>query len=147
MPDVSATDAAIGGGSFAAAWAVLRWLGGGLRWLAGFVTGRQDKREAELNAREARLDEQDSERMRALREEVDALKAWQHDMTAQRERDHRKMDRVAMLCRLFIEEIEQINPGSSLAAQGRALLMRDFPELFVLAPTPPDMMASIARLD
>lgn len=140
MTDLSATDAAIGGGSFAAVWA-------GIKWAVRFITGRQDRREAELNAREARLDEQESEQMRALREEVEALKAWQRDVTAERERDHRKMDRVAMLCRLFIEEIEQINPGSSLAMQGRALLMRDFPELFVLAPTPPDMMASIARLD
>lgn len=140
MPDVTAADAAIGGGAFAAVWA-------GIKWCVSFITGRQDKREADLNAREQRLDAEEGERMTALRGEVEALKKWQAEVVEQREQDRRKMDRVAMLCRLFIEEIEAINPGSPLAQQGRALLMRDFPELFILAPTPPDMMASIARID
>jgi uncharacterized protein YaiL (DUF2058 family) len=119
-----------GGGAFAAVWH-------GIKWSAAFISGRIDKREATLNAREARMDEEEAAQVKQLRADVAALKAWQE--TAIKElADHR------MLLGIFIAKVAKEEPTAPELMIARKVLGTAFP---LYAIIPEDMAGLLDTLD
>ena len=129
MPDVTAADAAIGGGSFAAVWA-------GFKWVAGFITGRQDKREADLNAREARLDAEEAAQVTALKERLDRLEKTQ---AAQ----GRELEAHRVAIGILVAKVAREDPAAPELRQVADILGAAFP---IHLHTPTDMTDTLEQL-
>lgn len=130
MPDVSATDAAIGGGTFAAVWA-------GIKWLAAFITGRQDKREADLNAREARLDAEEAAQVKALKDRLDRLEQTQ---AAQ----GRELEAHRVAIGILVAKVARDDPAAPELKQVADILGAAFP---IHLHTPTDMTDTLNKLN
>ncbi|MEK7414482.1 MAG: hypothetical protein AAB263_14300 [Planctomycetota bacterium] len=111
-------------------------LWGGLRWLIG----RNDKRTADLDKKEAALIVRMEQRIKALEERDE-----------DRERDHadcqQRVDKLLFFCVLMVEEGEAANSSSQTIRRAKMYLMRVFPEAFgPQPPIPKDMLSTLDKL-
>lgn len=130
MPDVTAADAAIGGGAFAAVWA-------GIKWCVSFITGRQDKREADLNAREQRLDAEEAAQVTALKERLDRLEKTQ---AAQ----GRELEAHRVAIGILVAKVAREDPAAPELRQVAEILGAAFP---IHLHTPTDMTDTLDKLN
>jgi hypothetical protein len=110
---------------------------GGIRWLIG----RNDRREAKLDEKEAALIKKLEERIQLL-EDRDAQREVEHDAC------QRRVDKLLFFCVLMVEEGEAITPASATIVRAKRYLMREFPEAFgPQPPVPEDMVKTLRQID
>lgn len=129
MPDVTATDAAIGGVSFAAVWA-------GIKWAARFITGRHDQREAALNAREEKLDAEEAAQVTALKERLERIEQTQASQG-------RELEAHRVAIGILVAKVARDDPTAPELKQVAEILGAAFP---IHLHSPPDMAETLGRI-
>jgi hypothetical protein len=126
MADGAISDTIVGGvaagGGFAAIWH-------GVKWSVGFLTGRHDKRAAELDRREAELAKKIDERLGQLEATVTKLE------------EEQRRTRVAVS--ILVAKVARDDPGAPELRQVREILRDSFPVDYGL---PSDHQASLDKL-
>ena len=119
---ITTAEVAAGGGGFAAVWVAARWL-------LTFMIGRHDKRERELDAREAADVKRTAER-------VAALEARQKQLEDEQRRS-------SVVIGILIAKVARDDPGAPELVQVRKILSEAFP---IDLATPAPLQASLDRI-
>lgn len=137
MADTGGTSPGELGGMLAGALALLGAAGAGIRWLTGWVTGREETRaqrnakwESELDAREREIEARKSADLSRCEDRCAAVEA--------------KMEKLHTATLLLFIEVQHASPHSETLVQVRDLLRDTFPVFF---GKPADMTANIDRID
>ena len=122
MSDITTAEVAAGGGGFAAAFV-------GIQWVINFMTGRHDKRAAELDRREAELEKKVAARLSSLEDAVQQLS------------DDQRRARLAI--GILVAKVARDDPHAPELAQVSQILGDAFPLSFTL---PADLQRSLDKL-
>jgi hypothetical protein len=111
-------------------------IGGAAQWLWGEFVKHRATRESKIEAREGDYVAKIEARMKDLETRFEDV---QHQVVIA----ERRATVAGQLCLLAIEELERTNPTSVVISHARAVLRREFPEMFEL---PADMADQLNKL-